>query len=137
MMAFVIKIPVMIHYGTSCISNMCFYLRLPLKGMKELLRTNQKLLRIILEYMYLGQFATYLTVLLFSRFEYFCNVIFPLVVVDLIILTYKGKCYLLGVHFFLLSSCSVIPSVAPHWHKISIIRNYSFLWFFSQFVVKD
>lgn len=135
-MAFVIKIPVVINKA-SCLSNMCFYFRLPLKGMKELFRTNQKLLRKIQEYMYLGQLATSLTVLLFSRIEYFCNVVFPFMVVDLIILTYKGKCYLLGVHFFLLSSCSVMPSVDPHWHKISITRNYSFLQFFSQFVIKD
>lgn len=40
MMAFVIRIPIMIHYVTSCTSNMCFYLRLPLKGMKELFRIN-------------------------------------------------------------------------------------------------
>lgn len=65
-----------------------------------------------------------LVILLLSTIEYFCKVIFPLVVVDLITLTYKGKGHLLGIHLFLPSSCSVIPSLQQYWYNIYIIRNY-------------
>lgn len=86
--------------------------------------------------MNLGRFVTFLTILLLPRIEYFCKILLPLVVVDLIIQTHKGKCYLLVVHFFLLSSSIVILSVEPHWHNIYIITKYAFLCFFVQFVKK-
>ena len=56
---------------------------------------------------------------------------------NLSIQTYKEKCFLLGVYFFLIFPCSMIPSVKEHWHSFSIIRNYLYLWFFTPFVIKD
>ena len=63
-------------------------------------------------------------------------VIFSFVVVDLSIQTYKEKCYLLGVYFVLIFPYSMILSVKEHWHSFSIIRNYLYLWFFTQVFIK-